>query len=200
MHGIRYTEEMREFILENYKGIYAKDLAARFNARFGTDVTAEQMKSYKCNHKLNSGLDGRFQKGNIPNNKGKKISPEVYEKVKPTMFHKGHIPANHKPVGSERINKYGYVEIKVEEPKKWRLKHNVIWEQERGKIPKGAVIIFLDGDKQNLDMRNLKMIHRSELLIMNRQHMCTDNAELTEAGANLAKLMRVIKRAKEQQE
>lgn len=47
----------------------------------------------------------------------------VYEKARKTMFRKGNIPANHKPIGYERINADGYIEVKVAEPNKFRLKH-----------------------------------------------------------------------------
>lgn len=182
---------MRKFILENYTGISARELAERFNAEFGTDVTSGQIKSYKGNHRLNSGLTGNFPKGHIPHNKGKKMPFEVYEKVKTTMFKKGHMPTQHKPVGSERVNVDGYIEVKVEEPAKWRLKHNVVWEQHNGEIPKGAVVMFLDGNKLNIEIDNLKLIKRSELLIMNRYNLYGANADITEIGTNLAKLIDV---------
>ena len=34
-------------------------------------------------------FNGRFSKNHVPVNKGKKMSPEVYEKVKHTFFKKG---------------------------------------------------------------------------------------------------------------
>lgn len=188
-YGRKYTEKMRKFILENYKGISARELADRFNTEFGTDVTPGQIKSYKGNHKLDSGISGCFPKGHVPCNKGKKMLPEVYEKVKATMFKKGHEPINHRPVGSERVNVDGYVEIKVEEPRKWRLKHNVVWEQHNGKIPKDSVVMFLDGNKLNVAIENLKLVKRSELLIMNRYNLYGANAEATEVATNLARLI-----------
>lgn len=124
------------------------------------------------------------------------MSPEVYEKVKRTMFKKGNVPGNHRPVGSERVNVDGYIEIKVKEPSKWRLKHNVVWEQHHGKIPKGSVVIFLDRDKMNVSIDNLKMITRSELLTMIRHGLYGDSAETTEVGTNIAKLIDSTSKAK----
>lgn len=195
-YGRKYTDEMRRFILENYRGITSRELAAKFNEEFGTDVTPGQMKAYKGNHKLNSGLSGYFLAGHAPYNKGKKMPPEMYEKVKHTMFKKGHIPAMHRPVGSERVTRDGYTEIKVQEPNQWRLKHNVIWEEHHGEIPEGSIVIFLDGDKTNMAIENLKMLKRSELLIMNRYNLYGANAEATEVGTNLARLMDVTNKAK----
>lgn len=164
MYGMKYTDEMKQFIYDNYKGISTSELAEKFNIKFGTQVSVSSMKSYMGNHKLRNGLDGRFEKGHKPHNKGMKMSNDVYEKVKHTMFRKGHIPQNHKPVGSERVNVDGYVEVKIEEPNKWKLKQRVIWEKEKGPIPKGSSVIFLDGNRFNFDINNLRCVTRAELL------------------------------------
>lgn len=191
-YGMTYTDEMRQFILDNYKGIYAKELAERFNERFGTNVTAATMKSYKARHKLNSGLTGHYEKGRIPENKGKKMPPEIYEKCRPTMFKKGHTPHNHRPIGSERVNIYGYIEIKVKEPRTWKLKHRIVWEEANGPVPKGSAIIMLDGDKTNCELSNLKLVKRSELLIINRYSLFQDDAQLNDTAANLAKMIDAV--------
>ena len=49
-------------------------------------------------------------------------------------------------------------------------------------------IIFLDGNSQNVELSNLKLVSRKELLIMNRQKLFGATSELTEAGINIAKL------------
>lgn len=188
-YGMKYTKEMQQFILDNYKGISTNELAELLNSKFGTCVTASMMKSYKGNRKLDSGLDGRFLKGHQPHNKGMKMTEEVYEKVKHTMFRKGNVPINHRAVGSERINVDGYIEIKIAEPNKWRLKHNVIWQEHNGKIPKENVVVFLDRDKLNCDITNLKLIKRSELLIMNRYALYQEDAASNDTVTNLARLI-----------
>lgn len=104
----------------------------------------------------------RFKKGSIPPNKGKKMSPEFYKKAKPTMFKKGHTPVNHREVGSERVNVDGYIEIKVAEPNKWKLKHRVIWESHNGKIPHGHNIQFKNHNTQDCRIENLYMISKAE--------------------------------------
>ena len=186
---MKYTQEMRDFILENHKGIYSQELADRFNEKFNTNVTAKQISSYKKRYQLHGGLRGNFQKGHIPHNKGKKISEATYCKIKNTMFPKGNMPHNHRDVGSERITKDGYIEIKVEEPSKWKLKHIWVWEQHNGPVPKGYAVAMLDRDKQNTDISNLRLIKRSELLIMNRYGLFSEDAELNNTAMNLAMLM-----------
>ena len=112
----------------------------------------------------NNGKRYRFPKGNIPANKGKKMPANVYEKARKTMFRKGNIPANHKPIGYERINADGYIEVKVAEPNKFRLKHRVVWEENFGIIPPGYNVQFRDKNRQNLTPDNLYLISRSEQL------------------------------------
>ena len=187
MYGMKYTDEMKQFILDNYKERYNQELADLFNQKFNTNITSRMIKSYKANNKLNSGLTGKFRKGQTPHNKGKKMPKEVYEKVKHTMFAKGNVPPNHRPVGSERISKDGYIEVKVAEPNKWRLKQRVVYEEAKGKIPEGCTIIFLDGNKQNCNIDNLRCITRSELLYLNCNGLNNSN-EITETGTLMARL------------
>lgn len=197
MYGMKYTDEMKQFILDNYKGRYNQELADLFNQKFNTKITSRTIKSYKANNKLNSGLTGKFRKGQTPHNKGKKMPKEVYEKVKHTMFAKGNVPPNHRPVGSERISKDGYIEVKVAEPNKWRLKQRVVYEEAKGKIPEGCTIIFLDGNKRNFDIDNLRCITRSELLYLNCNGLNNSN-EITETGILMARLDRTKNKKKQE--
>lgn len=180
-----YPDEVKKFIEENVKGITSKELTRLINDRFGTDYGANHIRAYMKNHKLTNGLDTCFKKGDIPPNKGVKgYSPPGSEKG---WFKKGQDPINHREVGSERITKDGYVEIKVEEPGKWKLKHRFIWEQHNGPVKRNHVVIFLDGNKLNLDISNLAMISRNELKIMNQVGLKYENAEATKAGVMIAK-------------
>lgn len=110
----------------------------------------------------------RFRQGCVPANKGKRMcdfmSAEQIERSAATRFRKGHVPANHKPLGYERINRDGYTEVKVAEPNVFRLKHRMIWEEANGPIPEGCNIQFRDGNKRNITLGNLYIISRSEQL------------------------------------
>jgi len=107
-----------------------------------------------------------IKKGTIPPNKGKKSSeymtPEAIDRMRITQFQKGQMPHNHKNVGYERINVEGYVEVKIAEPKTFKLKHRLVWEQNYGPIPKGCNIQFKDGNRQNCQMENLYLISRAD--------------------------------------
>ena len=147
----RYPEGFEEFIRKVSWGKYIPELHKIVTAKFGDILTQEQLKSFLSRrHIIRFENHGRFEKGHVPANKGKKMPAEVYEKSKHTMFKKGHQPNNHREVGSERINVEGYAEIKVAEPNRWQLKHRVVYENYHNvKLKSTDVVIFLDGNKQN---------------------------------------------------
>ena len=69
------------------------------------------------------------------------------------------------------------------------LKHVFVWEQHNGKVPKGHVVIFLDGNTLNTDISNLALISRNELLTLNRNNLHGKSQEITKTGINLARLI-----------
>ena len=194
----RYPEGFEEFIRKVSWGKYLPELHKIVTTKFGDILTQEQLKSFlDRKHIIRFENHGRFEKGHISANKGKKMPVAVYEKSKHTMFKKGHQPANHREVGSERINVEGYIEIKVAEPSRWQLKHRVIYENYHNvKLKSTDVVIFLDGNKQNFDIENLALIDRGINLIMNHDSMRFVDAEITRTGVNIAKLKKAITVAK----
>lgn len=189
----RYSEEQKEFIITNNYGKYSKELAEMFNQHFNTNITAKEIAYFRRNNKLNSGLTGQFKKGNVPHNKGKKqieyMSQEAIEKTKETRFKKGNKPKNYRPVGSERITKDGYIEVKVADPNKWETKNKIIYKQYFGDIPEGHKVIYADGNKLNNDINNLILVSDNEELIMNKYKLRTENIELTKTGYLIAKVI-----------
>ena len=189
----RYSEEQKEFIITNNYGKYSKELAEMFNQYFKTNITAKEIAYFRRNHKLKSGLTGQFKKGNVPHNKDKKqveyMSKEAIERTKKTRFKKGNKPKNYRPVGSERITKDGYIEVKVADPNKWETKNKIIYKQYFGDIPEGHKIIYADGNKLNNDINNLILVSDNEELIMNRHRLRTEDIELTKTGYLIAKVI-----------
>lgn len=179
-----FTSDQARFMKENVKGISNKELTDRFNAHFDTNLGINQIKTYKKNHKLSSGLNGQFKKNHVPFNKGKK----GIGGWKPTEFKKGHIPKNYMPVGSERVNGDGYVDIKIADPNKWKCKHILIWEKNNGPIPKDHVVIFGDGNKRNFSPDNLILVSRQQLLILNRKKLIQKDIELTKSAVIITKV------------
>ena len=106
-----------------------------------------------------------------------------------TQFKKGHLPHNTKPIGYERINKGGYVEVKVKmRPSNpfcndnFVLKHRFLWEAANGPIPKGHKVIFADGDKTNITLDNLRLVTDAKMARLNQNHLIQPDKDLTDAG------------------
>ena len=178
------SNEQEDFLYKHYIGVGNEVLLERLNKEFNLEITLKQIKDWKKTRKLNSGLTGRFPKGNVPVNKNKKFPG----KTNATTFKKGHIPKNYMPVGSERINGYGYVDIKITEPNKWKAKHNIIWENTNGKIPKGHCVIFADRNNLNFELDNLILVSRKQLLELNRSKLIQEDKELTKTAINIVDL------------
>ena len=91
-------------------------------------------------------------------------------------------------VGTELLRENGFVYMKVAEPDVWRYKHRWIYEQAYGEIPKGYIVIFLDGDKTNFSLDNLALVKSEVGLLMRKQKLIFNSKELTKAGLMIAEL------------
>ena len=182
--------EMMAFMKEFIPGHTESEIREAFRERFGITLTRGQIKGFKISYCTKSGtVGGRFEKGRTSHNKGKKMPPEVYEKVKPTMFKKGNIPKNHREVGSERVSVDGYVEVKVAEPNKWKLKQRILYEQYYNvTLRKDEVVLFLDGNRLNMDKDNLIKLTRAELVRFNQDHYYCNDKDMTMVAVNIAKI------------
>ena len=180
--------DMVAYMKQIIPGHEESEIRAMFLEKFSIELSESQIGNFKNKYKVYSGTHGgQFKKGQVPMNKGKKMSPEVYEKAKATMFKSGNIPHNHRAVGSERVNVDGYVEVKVAEPNKWKLKQRLVYEEYYGvTLTSNDVIIFLDGNKQNLDIKNLYKMTRAALVRYNKDGLYSDNPEQSRAAANVA--------------
>lgn len=112
-----------------------------------------------------------FKKGLAPWNKGKKgLMIGGIE----TQFKKGHKPQNYMPIGTEMIDGEGYLKRKVSDTgtqvQRWRYVHVLNWEAMNGPIPKGYILAFIDGNKQNVAIENLQLISRAENMKRNSLH------------------------------
>ena len=194
MSGHIYSKEEEKFLIDNVKGITLNELTDKFNKRFNTNISENAIACQKNKLGLSSGINGgQFKKGHVPQNKGKKqteyMSQEAIERTKGTRFKKGNRPQNYRPVGSERINSDGYIEVKIADPSKWELKHRYIYEKEYGKIPAGYNVMFADKNKLNFDIDNLILVSKSEDLIMNTRELIFNDKELTKTGHLIARVI-----------
>ena len=206
MRGMKYTEEMRSFVIENGKGCSSRDLTGLFNERFGTDLRESQITALRYSLGAKSGIDTRikpgqhlspmtqFRKGRMPETRGRKwddyMPKESQERSKAGWFQKGHSPHNRAPVGTEQVKSDGYLWRKVAEPDRWKQVHIIEWEKRNGKIPKGMCLTFLDGNRMNTALENLLLISRKENRIMNADwnNDRTDDAGMTKAHIGIRRI------------
>lgn len=188
-----FTSEQVLFITQHVPGRSTQELTELINYRFGLGLSCAQVRSFKKNHKLSSGLDGRFPKGHTPFNKGRK---GVVTGGKETQFKPGRLPHNYKPVGTERVNADGYVDIKIQDgkaQKNWRGKHLLTWEEHHGRpVPPGHAVIFGDRNRRNFNPDNLILVSRKQLAIMNKNNLIQGNAEQTRTGIIIADVLKKI--------
>ncbi len=161
-----YTPEQAEFIKQGYQKWSLEELTKQFNAHFGADKTESQIRCFTRNHGIKSGRTGHFEKGQASWNTGTK----GVMKPNSGSFQKGSRPVNHRPVGSERVNVEGYIEIKTAEPNVWDLKQRVVYEREHGPIPEGHNVRFRDGDRLNCEPDNLVLVDNRENALLNQRY------------------------------
>lgn len=184
-HCHNYTEEQKRFLHDNAPKCSVNELTELFNHTFATALHVGRIKGAIARYGVVTGRTGRFAKGQAAWNKGKRgihLSPH-------SEFQKGHMPQTYRPVGSERLSKDGYPEVKVADPKTWKAKHRIIWEKAYGSIPRGHVVIFADGNPMNASLDNLMLVSRAELLVANRQKLIKQEAELTKTGIQVARVI-----------
>lgn len=191
------TDEQHDYLVKIQVGKTAKELAQLLNNRYGLSLTQQQLKNYRKNHSLHSGLTGHFSKGHVPFNKGKK-----FPNMAPNsgQFQKGNKPSNYVPIGTIRYTTDGYPRIKVADPNEWEYLHRQEWEKYHGPIPKGHSVVFLDGDRTNWDISNLACLSRNEVARMNQNHYFTSNPNLTSAGIGVVKVNNKLKELQDERD
>jgi hypothetical protein len=177
-----WTIQEIKFLTDNYSDMKTADIAAIMNRPIGgINGKAYDLglrKSFKHMKTLlkieakkltDAGKQYQFKKGQTSHNKGKKMPPELYEKIKRTMFKPGNTPGNIKKVGSIRIDYEGYTYVKIADSD-WRLKHRVVYENVNGPIPDNHVVIFKDNNMHNFDINNLQLISQADNMLRNTIH------------------------------
>lgn len=164
---LKHSLEQLAYVKDLYRSLSVSELAEAFNAKFKANETAETIKGMCSRHGFKSGRTGRFDPGNEPANKGVKGWCAGGRSIE-TRFKKGRPSLNKKPVGSERIDKDGYVLVKVAEPTTWKFKHLVVWAGANGPRPSGHVIRFRDGNKLNVDLNNLVLFSQGDNAVLNK--------------------------------
>lgn len=116
-----------------------------------------------------------FKPGIVPWNKGTHYV--AGGRSAETRFKKGNWPPNkdrdfYVP-GALRVNTEGYIDMRTSfEPGAlgWTPLHRVLWEDAHGAVPKGYALCFKNGDRLDVELANLELISRRELMRRNTVH------------------------------
>lgn len=127
----------------------------------------------------NVGKATRFPKGHVPANKGLRRPGWHRGRMQETQFQKGtrsgKAASHHMPIGSTRLIE-GYIYRKVSDVPNvaytvnWKPEHHLVWARAHGPIPPGHALIFRDGNRQNTQIENLRLVTRRELMARNTVH------------------------------
>ena len=198
-----FPAPVADFIRQHHQGVGNEDLTDMVNQEFGAAYTVAQIRSYRKNHKLPSGVDCKFQKGHVSPNKGKKgVCAPGSEKG---WFQKGHDPHNTVPVGTILTKSDGYLWKKIDDKpgiwrQNWRQLHILTWEEHNGPLPEGYRLIFKDGDRTNCSIENLAMVTLAENAVLTNCHLRFDDPEFTETGILIAKIQIAAGKRKKQED
>ena len=136
---------------------------------------AEAMKAKLRAAMLDPDHPGRrcqFHKGLVPWNKG--VKGLSYEGSKPTQFKAGHRPHTWRPIGSDRVSKEGYLQVKLYDTGCTRRDyvpvHHLVWELHRGPIPGGYRVTFKDRNKTHIIIANLELVSVADMMRRNTVH------------------------------
>ena len=167
----RYTKEIKEYIKTNSQYYKREELRQEVEKTFGIKISKEQFHQYLWRHNIHC---KGYDKSKINNLKNKK------------------------PIGSESIKKDGMmVKVKIGD-NKWQYKQRLIWEEYYGeKLTDDDYIIFLDQDKTNFDISNLRKISRRESAVLSNRELYSKEPVATETGIKVAKLIIKSKDKKE---
>lgn len=182
-----WSAEEDALFLELYPNTRTEDLVPRFNrslrALYARAKTIGLLKSAAflaspASGRTNGrqGIGTRFVKGQTSHNKGKPfLVAAKHPNCRRTHFKKGQKGWNWKPVGSERLIG-GYLYTKVSDRRRvpytvnWKPNHVLLWEKRRGRIPPGHALKFVNGDRTDVRLKNLKLVSRGDLMLRNTVH------------------------------
>lgn len=211
----RYTEEQKEWLLENAYGVQINELAKRFNERFNANVTAKQMDNFKANNNLTGGVRIKFTKEQdewLKENYLNTFTTDLVEKynerfktnvtAKQLNSRKSYMKLKSGLVGKKLIEKRkmyseivrpnGYTMVKVargENNKNWIPKQRYLYEKEYGEIPEDCCVVFANGDKTDFRKENLVLVEKKVQQLASVRRMRSKDPEITKTGLLIAELM-----------
>lgn len=167
-----YNLEEDVWLLANSLLMDRVELTQKFNEKFNKNKSCDCIKT-RCNRILKVGA-------NVEKGRKRASGNRAY------------------PIGTEIIDRDGAIRLKVSDEyqgsKNWRYKHHWVWEQQNGKIPKGHIIIFADGNPQNCDINNLILIESRLQVMLNKYGFYGYGREVTLASIEVLKTQLELKK------
>ena len=183
-YGQSYTDEENIWLKANIDIYTYPELTRLFNTRFNRNlksVSDHCIKTLRLHKKHNVGC---YQKGR----------KEFIRTI---------------PIGSETVKTNGEIYVKVSDDyipgrtptvsknPNYRRKKDLVWEAEYGEIPEGYLIVNLDMDKANLDIKNLYCIPRKIGLLMSKNGWWSENADITLTAIRYCELYYALKESED---
>lgn len=174
---LKFSNVEIEWLRENCT-MTISDYHRAFCARFDRyDISAQNLNGLRKRKGWRTGRTGHFDKGHVPDNKGKPCPPGTggrHPNARQTQFRKGEAAHNYRGPGHEWLDaEQGYIVMIVEGKNPWNghntrpvHKHRYLWEQANGPVPEGCVLKCLDGDKTNCNPANWQSIPRGVLPVL----------------------------------
>ena len=152
---INHSLEMKNWLISNAKDYTMKELVVIVKDMFNETFTTKQLATYCLKKKIKY----KFEK------------PKKSHSNTPTKI--GTI-----------VNKTDGDMLKIKVGNhKWKYLQRDIYEKYYGiKLPENVYVIFLDQNKRNFDIKNLKAISRQESAIMSKDNLFGYNAKTTKLG------------------
>lgn len=179
------------------------EIAEILNAGIGTALTGRQIFLWRRNHKIKCGRTGQWGE---PYRKKDTFVPKPGQRMSlKTEFQKGNRPHNTAPIGTEVIVNKGFIKVKISNDKtpaykNWKFKHILVWEKFNGPVPAGKRIIFINGNRQDCTIDNLRLVSIHDLGAL---RWCLppdpDNQEYNQARINAALLLAAVNRKRRKQ-
>ena len=209
------TPAEHAFIVKHQAHITRAKLTAMINAEFGHNLSVEKVRSYTKRNNLNRVIRTMIDDGaeldwiakhqaDTPRNELTTIFNKLFGKTVSITQMNGYcqrkglymhdLIRNRKPIGT--ISRHGrFLNIKVSKTE-WKTLHRYVWEQHHGKkVPDGFMIVFADGNSDNVeDINNLVCVRETVSLIINHTNAAnTMDPNLNKAIMLTASLNAMVK-------
>lgn len=170
-----WTEEQENWLREHITNYEYHQLVSEFNKHFNMSRTYDSIvtRCIKVLKLKRNCMGGQFKAGNSKS-KTYDLGDEVFR-------------GRYWWVKTDNLYFEGrttYEQLK----KNWTVKQRYVYEQAFGKLPDNKIVVFLNKDNNDFDLKNLYPIDRKINVVMNKNRWFTENRVLTLAAIKWCEL------------